>query len=106
MIRQYTGETVKIEVVVLDEENPLVPPDLSSAVAKFACINLETNVTIEKDAVITDNVVTARLESDETLVPGRYKCEIRILVDGDVDSIFYENMILKEAIMTTIEEDV
>ena len=97
MIRAYTGETVKFESDAYESGV------LDTAVAKFAMKNQETGViVVEKDCSIVDDKITVKLDSDETVVAGKYMCEIRIKVNDETDSVLYQRLILTDAIMKVI----
>jgi len=118
MIRALTGETIKVGVYVNIPTPITVPPtpptpaDLTQAVAKLAFKNLATgSEVLKKDALIVGNYVSGRLEGSETLIPGKYICEIRLWIDGegtedDADGILREVIYLTDSVLKEQEEGV
>lgn len=85
MFRIYQGETIYINITVLDEAGE--PANLTNATAKFVCT--KGTETIKKACSIAGNVVTAKLEpADTKAMLGKYLFEVKTQdILGDIDTL-------------------
>ena len=99
-IYAYTGETIKIEVMVYDNG---VPADLSGASSKIAIRKVGATVNaVEKSCSVDGSIVYATLTATETLVAGSYKYEVRISKDGEPDSLGIGELFLTQGLIDQI----
>ena len=89
IIEAYTGETVIIELAVTNALN------LTGAICRFSLKGKGTELL--KTPTIVGNVLSVRLESNETLVAGKYRYEFRVKIGNDVDSLMFDQLLLKDA---------
>lgn len=99
MIRAYQGETVKLEVEVLDTLGAAA--DLTGATVKFAmrCPDL---TLVEKTPTVTSNVLSVELLPSETLQSGIHKYEFRISLNDEVDSLRIGLLNIESSVITAM----
>jgi len=91
VIKKYTGETIIMPIEVVSDELT----NLDGVKIVFCAKN--DKLEILKTPTVEGMIVTARLESSETLVPGIYHCEFRALIGGITKVLDYDILLLTHA---------
>jgi len=97
VIKKFTGETIIMPIEVVSDELTNLDG------VKIVFCARHDQVEIIKTPTVEGMIVTARLESAETLVPGIYYCEFRALIGGvtkvlDYDVVLITNANIREVI--------
>ena len=98
MIKIYSGNTQIMPMRINSDSIT----DLTGAKIVFSAINRSTGQEIIKEPVIDGMIVTATLESEDTLVPGIYTCEFRGLFNGITKTLDYDTVLVREANITEV----
>ncbi len=93
----YKGETVKLEVEVLNTFGE--PADLTGAQVKFA-MRCPDFTLIEKVPVVTGNKLSVVLTPQETLQAGSHKFEFRIKLNDEVESLKIDVLNITSSVIT------
>lgn len=96
MTSYYKGETITIEVAVLEDG---VAADLNGATAVIG-LKQNGNDLITKNCTIAENVVSATLESTDTLnMSGTYTYEVKVTdINGDIDIVKKDTIKIENSI--------
>lgn len=101
MILGFTGETIKIITKIKASDGS--PADLSIATIVFA-LKKPNGSTIFKTPTIDENSVEVVLY-EEVDVAGEYQYELKISINGEVDTVARDTIMLHQSLIPAINLD-